>query len=446
MIFFLSGLSLAIFALCVFVYFFFFRKERDFLSPAYVLWFYFVVAIPYYFVVSVDSGFFSVRILESPLAVDLEWAVFYSAILVFFSFSFAILGSLVRFKGLERLLVATTSSTLFAAKGGRVFPWLFVFFIGLAVLVNHLREMGGLLYVWNNIGSRTELQEGLGYSMFFFEWLITLGAIGAFLVLYNRSLVSKIFAVALVLLAFAALGLTGGRAPQLLLLWVLVFVVHFKFRALDFGLVLRFMPVVVFVFLIFSVVGMHRASFYDGEGLSARSLTKEFFMTVTQRLSDLDRNVALVSYFDFEELWLGASYLNLIYAPLPRGWIEGKPAISDGRYVRTIIDRGAASANMASEELVASSWPPRNWIGFMNFHVLGLASFYFINGLLLSAIYRALKTSGALYLVVFYAAVCWGGGVDLSVSGLVRVIMIASVLLVGFFLYSAVPRIGAKKR
>ncbi|MCQ2047197.1 Uncharacterised protein [Stutzerimonas stutzeri] len=446
MIFFLSGLSLAVFALCVFVYFFFFKQERDLLSPAYVLWFYFIVAIPYYFVVSVDSDFFNVRILKSPLALDLEWAVFYSAILTVFSFSFALLGSLVRFKGLERLLVVVTSSSFFTDKGARVFPWLFVFFVGVAVLVNHLREMGGLLYIWSNIGSRTELQEGLGYSMFFFEWLIILGGIGAFLVLYNRSLLKKVFAVLLVLLAFTALGLTGGRAPQLLLVWVLIFVVHFKFRALSFGLIVRFMPVVVFVFLIFSIVGMHRASFYDGEDLGARSLFKEFFMTVTQRLSDLDRNVALVSYFDLEEVWLGASYLNLIYAPLPRGWIEGKPAISDGRYVRTIIDRGAASANMASEELVGSSWPPRNWIGFMNFHVVGLAAFYFINGLLLSAIYRALKASGALYLVVFYAAVCWGGGVDLSVSGLVRVTMIAFVLLVGFFLYCAVPRIGASKR
>src|SRR5690606_12217668 len=286
MVFFLSGLFLTIFALCVFFYFFFFKRERDLLSPAYVLWFYFVVAIPYYFVVSVDSEFFNIRILKSSLALDLEWAVFYSAILGVFSFSFALLGCLVRFGGLERFLVAATSSSVFSIKGARVFPWLFVFCVGVAVLVNHLREMGGLSYVWNNIGSRTELQEGLGYSMFFFEWLITLGGVGAFLVLYNKSLLRKILAVLLVLLSFAALGLTGGMAPQLLLVWVLIFVVHFKFRTLDFGLIFRFIPVLVFVFLIFSVVGIHRASFYDEESLDARSLSKEFFMTVTQRLSD----------------------------------------------------------------------------------------------------------------------------------------------------------------
>lgn len=438
MMIFLSATYLVIFSVNMFLLFFFKFRIRDILHPLYVGLFFLVSTIPYYYVVFYDSNFFNRRLLDSPLIIDFDYAVPVVSLLVSISFFAYMLGSRSYSTWLDSLLVKASSSRFLRIhdQAFKFFPWVIIYSLGVLILYFHVYAMGGVQYIWSNIGKRTELQEGLGYSMYFFEWFITLGVMGILYYGFSKGFFFRFFCFFVFLIGFVLLGLTGGRAPQLFLLWSCLFLIHFNYGKINFSVLVSLFFVFIFVLFVFSIVGVHRESYHHDEvGLDVESVKSEFFYTATQRLSDLDRNIAIVSYFNENDFWFGRSYLNLFYSPIPRNIYPDKPAISDGRYVRTLVDIGEVNPNDPSGKLVSSSWPARNWIGYMNFYIFGLFFLSFCSGFILTAIYRAAVRSNSFFFVALYSAHSWAGGIDFSVSGIVRMMMIFFILSFCFLFF-----------
>ena len=80
--------------------------------------------------------------------------------------------------------------------------------------------------------------------------------------------------------------------------------------------------------------------------------------TAITDLSYVDTFVFITSYFQPDNVWHGATYLDLLKAPVPSSVDSAKPPIDDGVYVRTLAEGVRAEPGMAFSDLFYSSWPP----------------------------------------------------------------------------------------
>ncbi|HVG43824.1 MAG TPA: hypothetical protein VM890_03810 [Longimicrobium sp.] len=417
----------------------------DVFSPALFVVGMSALGVPYLFLVAGDRSYLSYELLHSPWLRDLEGVTAAYVVVIAATLALTLLGASLPLAGavaarlprlgVERFTPARTRLALLVSGG-----------LGGGLYLYYLHSMGGLQMLWAYMYLRTMLSSGLGYlGMVYTALLMFFAALLVFRLRFGANPLRVAATVAGVLGVALVLASTGGRAPVLHLL-VLVFLTHHygvrrRRRLLTPGVAA--LGCVLFAFAV--IVPLFRStSAYVRYTTRPELLVKDGGRAVSRvapQFSPFDRTAVMLAYFTPERMWLGRSYLDLVYAPIPRSLYPDKPPVDDGIYFKTIVDGRHVVPSLPARQMLANSWPMGNLVGYMNFGVAGLIAVMVLSGVAIGAAYRYVAVCGGAPLaIVLYEAMAMGGGVQFSVFGIVQFLTNTTVAVGFFWLFFAPKR------
>lgn len=312
-------------------------------------------------------------------------------------------------------------------------------YLGIAIilLIVYLNA-GGVAELWAQIGARSQVLSGSGPEYIVGTAMVMLGMGIVYLQTRCKRRLTALCALSLVSALFG-LGVFGARGPAIKLLILLIFLHHYYVRPLkvSFRVIVKFLPLAlaVFVFIV-AIAAVRRTQIQETRGEAANVTIAESVLEGVAHMSHIETYMVIFDRFDLSNIWLGESYMNLLYLA---GLADagGKIALDDGVYVVALETSGRVAPNELLGNMELNSHPPKMWFGFMQFHLVGLFGFALIVGVVKQMFYRRFLVSGkplyAFYLMYevaynFQPTVYWI--VHCSVLAVVYSIMFGAIRLV----------------
>jgi len=351
-----------------------------------------------------------------------------------------ILKKLFRYDALDK------ASFNFRNDGLILFVGVVVLALGVVVYIKFISAIGGLAYLWLNMHERAVTNAGLGYYQTFFMFAVPLGSFMMIYVLLKKD--KKTLSFLVIAGVVLLLGSLGSRGPALSYIISLLIFYHYHFHKIkslfNFKLVL--------IYLSFPMIIVIMLQFRGGAGSSVNTDTlisnsvKSLERGFIARVGRLERDIVIIKYFTEHNFWLGSSYLGLITAPIPRTLYPEKPPNDSGMYLRTIADGHVVVPPVAVNKLLNSSWPEQNWVGYMNWGIIGFIFTFFLSGYITGKIYSIMVERNCSVIGAFlYAKLIIGGVIVLSPLPLINLLMYAIILNVFYFLI-IIPTVHFVKR
>jgi hypothetical protein len=154
----------------------------------------------------------------------------------------------------------------------------------------------------------------------------------------------------------------------------------------------------------------------------------------------------IVQYFTPERLWLGASYVDLLAAPIPRTLLPDKPPVDEGVYLYAITHGNIVRPSMPARQLPVTAWPMGNWVMYMNFGLPGFVAVMFLNGAVVAAAYRYMQLGGYTPPSVYLYGFLTLNGFSVSNLGLVTLIItVGFTALVSWLLFGRVVSLPVRR-
>ena len=123
-------------------------------------------------------------------------------------------------------------------------------------------------------------------------------------------------------------------------------------------------------------------------------------------------------------------------APVPSSLFKDKPPVDGGVYVYNMTTKDTVAPNRPMSEYDFNSWPPGNWKGFIEFHVVGLLILSFFSSVVANSIFYSFKRNGydpaGLYI---YYWVTPFGAFNFSTLGIVKSLSILGYLVFAIALF-----------
>jgi hypothetical protein len=310
--------------------------------------------------------------------------------------------------------------------------------LGLLAYAYFLQQIGGLRRLWMMMALRADLLAGRGYLFNLYTLLLTFGPLILVYSLRYRMSRGRVAAVVLTVLAVGAiLASTGGRSGAVTLVLYAFMTAHYGVHWFRRFLTRWTVLIGGVLFLFITVMPLFRTA-NAFEAYTARpslllSNLGSAFDRISFQMSGLDRGLVIVSYFTPERLWGGRSYIDLLSAPIPRRTFPDKPPVDEGVYVTALAIGREVRPSMPARALPSTSWPPGNWVLYMNFGVLGYLVGMYLTGIGIRASYRYMWASGFSPLSIYLYGYSVLGGVGLSnytiIQGIVTITMAVLVFV-----------------
>lgn len=414
---------------------------REWFRPSLVVCYFTLLSIPA--LVGVGAGFIDPPTLVGTQSLEL------ASLFGFVAFVSKLVGTRSRIgESLGRAYVRYVRRGPYTAEFRRpLVAGLLLVAVGLALWAILLWRIGGLVFLWQNLAMRAPLTDGLGYLGAFRTWLLISGlALVGYSACQARTLGHFSLWGLVAIVVFAVEVSLGGRSSAVMALFVAVAAVNFWWRKVS---PVRLSTAFLTGMIMILIVGWGMLRTYDDPvsmlvrpSVVISDGMEQAETRLVMRLSAIERHSVIVEEFSINRLWWGRGYIDLLYAPIPRRFWAEKPPVDDGTYLRTIAQGRWVVPSMPLSELSRTSWPPGNWVGYMNFHIPGLIVLSFMSGLLVRAVYSAFLISRrSPGLLVLFAGVAWGGGPSFSVYGIVSLGMMALVVWLCFTIAALVDRL-----
>lgn len=314
-----------------------------------------------------------------------------------------------------------------------------VFLVGIFVYLIFIQKMGGITDLWENLHERVERASGLGYLQTFYSYSIVFGAL---LIIYASILKRRfLFSAAITILTIFILASLGQRGPVAEFIFAIIVIYHYKIRSINNILTIKTMSIAA-IFIIFMLLSVQFRTAGAIEKYRAEpaelfaDAQSSFERHVIARFGRLERDIAILGYFDQHNIWWGASYYSLITAPIPRSTYPDKPPVDTGRYLLAIAEGAVIIPPVPVSELPPSSWPDANWAGYMNFYIPGFIAAYLLSGFILGFTFQHVRYRNySIAAVVFYSMFSWGGCPTVSPMGLVSIATDIGMLLIWCYFF-----------
>lgn len=281
--------------------------------------------------------------------------------------------------------------------------------IGVSAYAFILFRVGGIGVLLAKMQSRSELLAGNNYAVFALN-LLSVGVCATLLTNRFGVRATKL-ATALVffVVVFAMFSTLGGRLAAIRLTLLLVMTWHYgvkRFVKMPRGLTIAVLGVMLPFFFVMPLFrnpqGVSR--YIDNPGRIGPDLQKQL-SSIAKQTSYVESYVLIVNHFNAENIWLGKTYADLIYGPIPSSMVDGKPPLDDGVYVRTLYDGNLnVHPGMPTSQIASSSLPPET-LGamYMNFWIPGVLIGMFFLGACYRFAYEYMIRSGqTLYSILIY--------------------------------------------
>ena len=345
-----------------------------------------ITVVPYLIIFQFDKGIIGDRLLNKFENIDVLFLKYF--ILQCISYYFIVAG--IFNKNTLKITKKIPRFNQHISTRRYTFAVILSFGIGLFSYSYLMLKIGGLSYLLDNIQARSSLQEGLGY----YSLLVQFMTFGTLLLIYSlRFKVSFLKSISILILLGITITLDsmfGGRKDTVYLIFFAILIYHYtykKIRIINWKLIIP----ITFVIIYFLTIPILRT---DGaiEYYSANptELTNDILkepINQVNSFSYIRHFLLVINEFNHDNVWLGKSYLDILYVPIPRTYYQNKPPIDDGVYLRTIAAGYEVSPNTSYNQLYQSSWPTESFgTLYMNFWIPGL----FIGMYLIGVLYRIL--------------------------------------------------------
>lgn len=390
-------------------------RGRDLFGPLGLLTALNLLSAPYLLLLAWDRSYLSPETLHSPWVRDLEGTLAAYVAVTSLGFMAMVAGVLSPLGpalarpfpviGIERFTPRRTWTAILVT--GALGAGLYLYF---------LARIGGLANLWKALYTRTAVSAGMGYLSIVYTMLLTVAALLlTFSLRFRMTRARRALVVAGILAVAVVLASMGGRSGAVTLVVFAMMVVHYgirRFRRLVTPWTVA-VGAVLFVFIL--VMPLFRTSsanarYAGNPGLVAQDAMRGVARLAPQ-LSAVDRGAVIVGYFSRgDRLWWGASYLDLLVAPIPRTLMPDKPPVDEGVYLTAIMGGNQVRPSLPARRLPVTSQPMGNWIMYMNFGLPGLLLGTFLAGAVIGAMYRYMRRCRySPFGVYLYAYVVFGG-------------------------------------
>ncbi len=315
---------------------------------------------------------------------------------------------------------------------GKVF--LIPLILGLFLVCLLIQSVGGLSYLWSNIGDRQNLFAGYGYLIKISVLLIQVSSFFIFAFYVRRH-----FYLALFFVSFSGcvLLLLGGRTPFIFLLFVCFIYYHVTVKEV----VISIRKILMLVFLLY--VSLVMAGLRgDGKFDEFISFPVEFSEKVVVGsveafegyFTKVIRDAVILQYFSRNDYWYGATYTSLLYAPFPSVLFPDKPPIDVGRYVVAMSAGYVLTPPVPVSDLPDYGWPESYMSGYMNFGFIGMILFVLFSCFIVVIFYKlALYSSFYPGYVFVYGSLIFRGVTYMTPMDVVNLIFLLCFVI--FFMY-----------
>lgn len=413
-------------------------KEIDLLSPMYLIVFFKIITIPYLIQLSYDKSHMNIQVLYSPWIDNIDLAIIKFMFIEMISIIFMLIG----YYSSIGVKIAKIAPKVFnnPSKLNIQIALVATLLIGIGIYIYFMTSIGGIGYLWENMYKRTIITQGTGYLSSFYHTLLSLYLV---LLIYfwkdNFNKTKFLFLVINFLLIAGIFSSTGRRGTVISLLILTIISFHYLvrrirripiFKSIIIGVVLTFFIAAIPLFRTAGSV-----EYYQNNLEAFRTDVINNIGKIPSRLSTIDRQIVTFSYFSIDKIWLGKSYIDLFYAPIPRQIFQDKPPVDDGVYFKTIVEGQEIEPSLPANQLSRTSWPPgTTGIMFANFWFPGVMIGMFITGIIYRISYNYMINSNySLFSILIYFYIIYGFG--LSNYSLVNTIIKIFIIFITFLFF-----------
>lgn len=379
-------------------------KTKDNFHPVIISSFLNIITIvPYIFIVAIDETQFSRDVVSHSSFESIEKSFFNFTMLQILAYLSMLVGLSVKkeFPIIRRLPIINNKLS------DKKIKLLIIPAIGISMLSYFifLQQIGGISYLLNNLNLRASFTSGNGYLLSLMK-LMTLSVLVLIYKYWNKKgYVFKTFITMMLLLNIFMESSMGGRKSTIFIVIFVMIVIHYSVKKIKF-LKPRFLLLIGAVFIYFILVPFLRADggvekFLDDPSEAFNEITEDYTYTI-RGLSYVSHYILIINHFNNSDFWLGLSYLDLIYAPIPSAIFYDKPPVDDGVYVRSIAEGMNVEPNTSRQYLYKSSWPPETFGAmYMNFGIMGLIIGFMFIGFIYKQLYILMKKSNFSFIYIY---------------------------------------------
>lgn len=264
------------------------------------------------------------------------------------------------------------------------------------------QKSGGFFSQSDAFRYNSELQEGTGI---FNIIKVPAAYLSILLISYKYAKTGKpnILFLILFVLLLSGIELTLGsrRGPIQMILFSIVCIVMVKPDAR--WISLSNVLLALFISFIFTYILILRESSYNN--------TAEYsIFSFLVNFSYNDIYIFVMDHFSKNDLWYGKVFLDFQYRIFPLSQTLPPPSLDEGVYVYNLFLGYPVQPPLPVDLMAHNSWPPRTFgNGFMNFGVLGVMVFFFVQGLITGKCFTLARRSGFhpvplfIYLLVIFS-------------------------------------------
>lgn len=406
----------------------------DLFSPTMIAFFFLIVTnVPYLVSMAIDHTLISQLVRWRIPDYELDISIGYYALVL----CIGVLGLLLGLRSKVSNIIVKPIPVFIGNESKVRYFWAFVFavLIGLMGYLKFIGDVGGFSVWIQNLQNRAAFTSGSGYLL----TLLYLLNISVFIYIctfkYKRSLLKYLILIALVFgVAFIQTSL-GGRKPTLQLIFFCFIVWHFGVSRIK-QIPLKMLLVVPIALIYILVIPIFRSAngpeYYLNNPNYLISEVKENVGELTHELSYIDHYLLVLDHFSVDNIWLGKSFIDLFYAPIPSSLFPNKPPVDEGVYLRTIAAGQDVTPPTPFYLMYPSSLPPETFgTMYMNFWIPGVFVGMYLLGMIYNAAYLyMIKSKYNLYSILIYGNIL----LNFHISNLRITQTLTNIIIITLFL------------
>lgn len=410
------------------------KQKKDLFSPVMISLFLIIITnIPYLMSVSGNYNILNSLVRWRISEIDLEFAIAkYAIVLVI-----GVVGLLLGLKSRLTSIIVKPIPVLIGNESKAKYVWAFILALLLGLMGYKLffDSAGGFSNWINNLANRASFTSGSGYTM----TLMGLLEVAVFIYIcsfkYKKSVLKYFVLIILIVGVSFLLSSMGGRKSTLQFIVFSMLVWHYavaKIKRIQFKLLLIVPVALIYIIVIPILRAPDGIEVYTNNPDKLLTEITEDVGTVTRQFSYIDHYLFIMDYFTIDKLWLGSSFVDLFYAPLPSSLYPEKPPVDDGVYVRTLAEGWQVSPSTPYENMYPSSWPPETFGAmYMNFGVPGVFLGMYLLGIIYQAAYvYMIKSDYSLHSMLIYGKIL----LNFQISNLRIVQTFTDIVVITIFL------------
>jgi oligosaccharide repeat unit polymerase len=277
----------------------------------------------------------------------------------------------------------------------------FFFSSGILLFFYLLSSLGGIEELLLNAYMQADFLSGSGHLVLILNSCLFISVISL-----NKALsfkkINLFLIIFIYIIYFLILSIFGGRSNFILLIMIsffsfTMFNVNVKFLTLKNILIL--FSLASYVIIMPLIRGDLLNSDYDYV-----ELIKDNLYTLAKGNEYVSIQLSILGSFNFSNLWLGASYMDLLYSFIPSSIYLDKPPVAEGVYFFNNIIGNIHTPPYPARKMILVGWPPGTMgIMYSNFHIFGIAFGYYILGILYKYSYlKLLKSNYSIPIIYLY--------------------------------------------